>query len=64
MARAFGADIGYHSVKLYLPEEDTPYISEPAVLALKDYRRQRAEGKNPEFRAADIGLAGKTEFWN
>jgi rod shape-determining protein MreB len=34
MARAFGADIGYHSVKLYLPEEDTPYISEPAVLAL------------------------------
>ena len=39
-------------------------LAKPAVLALKDYCRQRAEGKNPEFRAADIGLAGKTEFWN
>ena len=39
-------------------------LAKPAVLALRDYRRQRAEGKNPEFRAADIGLAGKTEFWN
>lgn len=34
MARAFGADIGYHAVKLYLPEETEPYVSEPAVLAL------------------------------
>ncbi len=34
MAKSFGADIGYHTVKLYLPDEQTPYIGEPAVLAL------------------------------
>ena len=37
--------------------------AKPALLALKDYQRQRREGKDPVFRAADIGLAGKTEFW-
>jgi len=39
-------------------------LAMPAVRALKDYQRQKAEGKNPEFRAADIGLKDKTEFWN
>ena len=39
-------------------------LGKPAVAALKDYRRQREAGRNPEFKAADIGLAGKTEFWN
>ena len=39
-------------------------LVKPALLALKDYRRQREAGKDPVFRAADIGLAGKTEFWN
>ena len=39
-------------------------LVKPALLALKDYRRQREAGKDPLFRAADIGLAGKTEFWN
>ena len=39
-------------------------LAKPAVAALKDYRRQKAEGKDPEFHAADIGLQGKTEFWN
>ena len=39
-------------------------LGKPAVAALKDYRKQKEEGKNPEFKAADIGLAGKTEFWN
>jgi len=38
-------------------------LAKPAILALKDYCRQRAEGKDPVFRSADIGLAGKTEFW-
>ena len=38
-------------------------LAKPALLALKDYQRQRREGKDPVFRAADIGLAGKTEFW-
>lgn len=35
-----------------------------AVKALKDYQRQRAEGKNPIFRAESIGLnLSEVEFW-
>ncbi|NJE34695.1 alanine:cation symporter family protein [Megasphaera sp. SW808] len=35
-----------------------------AVKALKDYQRQRAEGKNPVFRAESIGLnLSEVEFW-
>ena len=39
-------------------------LSRPALAALKDYLKQRKEGKNPEFKASTIGLQGKTEFWN
>ena len=38
-------------------------LARPALAALKDYTRQRKAGNNPVFRAADIGLAGKTEYW-
>ncbi|MGI5987492.1 MAG: alanine/glycine:cation symporter family protein [Dysosmobacter sp.] len=38
-------------------------LARPALAALRDYTRQRKEGKNPVFRAADVGLAGKTECW-
>ena len=34
-----------------------------ALAALDDYTRQRKEGKNPEFHAADIGITG-TDYWN
>ena len=34
MENAIGIDLGYHSVKLYLPEEEAPFCCEPAVLAL------------------------------
>lgn len=34
-----------------------------AQAALKDYRKQRKEGKDPKFKADTIGLAGKTDFW-
>ncbi len=34
-----------------------------AIKCLKDYQKQKAEGKNPEFRAADIGLKQDTDFW-
>jgi hypothetical protein len=36
----------------------TPNTDEISLEAFK------VEGKDPTFRAADIGLAGKTEFWN
>jgi len=39
-------------------------LSKPALAALKDYTCQRREGKNPKFRASDIGLRQKTDFWN
>ena len=39
-------------------------LGKPAVLALKDYRKQKAAGQDPQFKAADIGLAGKTDVWN
>ena len=35
-----------------------------AIKALKDYIDQRAQGKDPEFKAASIGLKEKTDFWN
>ena len=38
-------------------------LSGTVLAALKDYIRQRESGQNPVFHAADIGLAGKTEFW-
>ena len=34
-----------------------------AFRALADYDRQRKEGKKPVFKAKDIGLDGKTEYW-
>lgn len=39
-------------------------LGKPAMDALKDYTKQRKEGKNPEFKAADIDLKEKTDFWN
>ena len=39
-------------------------LAKPALLALKDYRRQKEEGKDPCFKAASAGLDHKTEFWN
>ena len=39
-------------------------LAKPAADALTDYQKQRAAGKNPVFKAADINLKEKTEFWN
>ena len=38
-------------------------LGKPAFDALKDYMKQRKEGKNPEFKASDIGVEN-TECWN
>jgi len=39
-------------------------LSGVAVKALRDYERQKKEGKNPQFHAADIGLdEADVEFW-
>ena len=39
-------------------------LSRPALAALKDYVDQRKAGKEPVFKASDIGLREKTDFWN
>lgn len=39
-------------------------LSKPAIHCLQDYLKQKKEGKNPVFKARDIGLTTKTDFWN
>lgn len=39
-------------------------LSKPAIHCMQDYFRQKKQGKNPVFRAKDIGLKTKTDFWN
>ena len=39
------------------------YLSKYAFSALSDYRRQKKEGKEPEFKASDIGLSGDLDYW-
>ncbi len=34
-----------------------------AVKCLNDYTKQKKEGKNPVFKAADIGIKEDTDFW-
>lgn len=36
----------------------------PAIRCMKDYARQKKEGKNPVFKAKDIELTDQTDFWN
>lgn len=36
----------------------------PALRCMRDYMKQKKEGKNPVFKARDIQLEDKTDFWN
>lgn len=38
-------------------------LSGVALKCFKDYERQKKEGKNPVFKAANIGLFDKLDFW-
>jgi len=38
------------------------FLSKIAIAALKDYEKQRAEGKDPVFHESDIGLKD-TDVW-
>ncbi|MDE7236029.1 MAG: alanine:cation symporter family protein, partial [Helicobacter japonicus] len=37
-------------------------LSNIAIKVLKDYEKQCKEGKNPVFKAADVGITN-TEYW-
>lgn len=39
-------------------------LSKPAIHCLEDYLKQKKEGKDPVFKAKNIGLHTKTDFWN
>lgn len=39
-------------------------LGRTAIRALKDYERQAKAGADPQFRASDIQLKEKTDFWN
>ena len=39
-------------------------LSRPALAALRDYAAQRKTGRNPVFKAANIHLKEKTDYWN
>lgn len=39
-------------------------LSKYAIRALKDYERQRKEGKEPVFKAESIGLTDKVDYWS
>lgn len=36
----------------------------PAIRCMKDYIHQKKQGQDPIFKASDIGLKDKTDFWN
>lgn len=39
-------------------------LGKTALKALDDYSRQKRSGKDPVFKAADIGIQEKVDFWN
>lgn len=39
------------------------YLSRYAFACLADYQKQRQAGQEPRFRAADIGLPHRTDYW-
>lgn len=40
------------------------YLSKYAMRALKDYEKQRKEGKEPVFKAKNIDLPQETDYWS
>ena len=39
-------------------------LCKPAIQAMNDYTKQKKAGKDPVFKAANIQLKDKTDFWN
>ena len=39
------------------------YLLKPAILCMKDYSRQKQAGRDPVFKASEIGLKESTDFW-
>jgi AGCS family alanine or glycine:cation symporter len=40
------------------------YLGKYAYKALKDYEKQRKNGEEPVFKANNIDLPHKTDYWN
>jgi AGCS family alanine or glycine:cation symporter len=39
------------------------YLGRYAFRTLANYRAQRREGKDPTFRAADVGITDALDYW-
>lgn len=39
-------------------------LGKPAVQCLRDYQKQKQEGRNPVFKAKNINLGTRTDYWN
>ena len=39
-------------------------LLKPVLRCLEDYTEQKKAGKNPVFKAGNIGLKEKVDFWN
>ncbi|MDU2582094.1 MAG: alanine/glycine:cation symporter family protein [Anaerococcus hydrogenalis] len=39
-------------------------LSKKSIDCLKDYEKQRSEGKNPIFKSDDIGIMDKLDYWD
>ena len=40
------------------------FLGKYAFRALKDYKKQKKEGKDPVFHAKDIGLPHEVDYWD
>ena len=62
-----GAVAEFNIAKISLAITNVPSIIILGSIAFKCldyYKKQMREGHNPIFKAADIGLKQKTDFWN
>jgi AGCS family alanine or glycine:cation symporter len=40
------------------------YLSKYAFRALKDYTKQKKEGKDPTFLSENVGIKDKLDYWS
>ncbi|MSS78364.1 alanine:cation symporter family protein [Anaerococcus sp. WCA-380-WT-2B] len=40
------------------------FLSKKAIACLKDYEKQKTEGKDPKFKSKNIGMTENLDYWN
>ena len=62
-SREYIEQVWAEAMEIFRSGEFRLMLSKESAEYLKDYQKQRNEGRNPVFRAAEIGLKEETEFW-